>query len=235
MLIRADFHIHSSDDPLDNLPHSAEDIVRRAATCGIHCLAITNHLRFTWPPDAAALAQQLGVLLIPAIEVRIEHADVIILNADPHAETLRTFADLRSYRAPHRCVIAPHPFYPLTHSVHHALEQYHDLFDAVELSPFFLPWFDGFNARARRVAQRYGLPLVCNTDAHNLWQLGTSWTELDVAELSVTAVIDAIRAGRCRPVCRRVPLWRIAWFWLCGTVRWRLREARQWYQRVCQK
>lgn len=229
MIIRADFHIHSSDDPLDNLPHTVEQIVARAAACGLQCLAITNHLHFWWDAAVAEAARQRGVVLIPAIEVRIEHADVIILNADAHAEALCTYDDLRRYRTPERCVIAPHPFYPLTHSVHGALERYHELFDAVELSPFYLPWWDGFNARARRVAQRFGLPLVCNTDAHNLWQLGASWTELDVDELSVGGVIAALRAGRCRAVCRRTPLARIFWFWLRGWLRWHARELREWW------
>lgn len=235
MRLRADFHIHSCDDPLDNLPHTIEEIIDRAAACGLHCVAITNHLRFTWRPAAVDYARARRVLLIPAIEVRIENADVIILNADHEAEALRTYADLRCYRTPQRCVIAPHPYYPLTHSVHHALELHHDLFDAVEISPFFLPWFDGFNARARRVAARYGLPLVCNTDAHNLWQLGTSWTELEVEECSVAGVIAALRAGRCRPVCHRVPLWRIGWFWLGGWLRWRARELREWWERAHQR
>jgi len=224
MIIRADLHIHSCEDPLDNLPQTVEQIVARGAARGLQCLAITNHLRFTWDEVAAAAARERGVLLIPAIEARIEDADVIILNADAQAAALRTYDELRAYRTPARCVIAPHPFYPLTHSVHGALERHHDVFDAVEISPFYLPWWDGFNARARRVAARYGLPLVCNTDAHNLWQLGQSWTEIEVEELSVQHVIAALRAGRCRPVCRRMGLAHIFWFWLRGTLRWHMRE-----------
>lgn len=229
MIVRADCHIHSCDDPLDNLPQTVEQIVARAAARGLQCLAITNHHRFSWDAAAAAAALRRGILLVPAIEARIEHADVIILNADAQAESLHTYDDVRAYHTPERCVIAPHPFYPLTHSLHAALERHHDVFDAVEISPFFLPWWDGCNARARRVAQRFGLPLVCNTDAHNLWQLGQSWTEIDTDELTVRGVIAALRAGRCRPVCRRMPLGHIGWFWLRGSLRWHTRELRAWW------
>lgn len=227
MIIRADFHVHSCDDPLDNLPHTVEQIVARAAARGLSCLAITNHHHFWWDAARAEAARRRGVLLIPAIEARIEHADVIILNADTRAESVRTYDDLRRYRTPERCVIAPHPYYPFTHSVHGALERHHELFDAVEISPFYLPWWDGLNARARRVAQRHGLACVCNTDAHNLWQLGWSWTEVEVDEWSIGGVMAALRAGRCTPVCHRMPLTHIFWFWLRGSLRWHMRALRE--------
>ncbi len=232
MIIRADLHIHSCDDPFDNLSQTIAQIVDRAAARGLNCLAITNHTAFTWDEAAAADARARGVVLIPAIEARIQHADVIILNADARAEELRTFDDLRRYRMPHHCVIAPHPFYPFTHSLHGALVEHGDLFDAVEISPFYLPWCDRFNARARRAASRLGLPLVCNTDAHNLWQLGRSWTEIETPALTAEAVAHAIRAGHCRPVCRRLSPFHIGWFWLRGSIRWRLREFREWRART---
>ncbi len=231
MILRADLHIHSCQDPLDNLPQSIPDIVARAAIRGLHCLAITNHRTFTWDAAAAADALQRGVLLIPATEARIENADVLIYNADARAAAVRTFDELRRYRTPAHLIVAPHPFYPLTHSLHAALLQHGDLFDAIELSPFSLPGFDVYNNRARCAAAQLNLPLVCNTDAHNLWQLGGSWTEIDASALEVTAVLAAIRAGRVRPVCRRFSPPSIFWFCARGALRWRLRELREWRAR----
>jgi predicted metal-dependent phosphoesterase TrpH len=231
MIVRADLHIHSCQDPLDNLPQSIPEIVARAAARGLHCLAITNHRTFTWDADEAAAARRRGVLLIPAIEACIENADVLIYNADARAAAVRTFDDLRRYRTPGHVIVAPHPFYPLTHSLHDALLQHGDLFDAIELSPFILPGFDVYNDRARRAATQLELPLVCNTDAHNLWQLGGSWTEIDTPALDVPSVLAAIRAGRVTPVCRRFSPPKIVWFFLCGALRWRLRELREWRAR----
>jgi predicted metal-dependent phosphoesterase TrpH len=231
MIIRADLHVHSCHDPLDNLPQTLAQIVARAAARGLQCLAITNHCTHTWDATAAAEARARGVLLIPAIEARIENADVLILNAEAAAAELRTFDDLRRYRTPARVIIAPHPFYPLTHSLHDKLLQHGDLFDAIELSPFSLPGFDRYNARARAAAARLGLPLVCNTDAHNLWQLGGSWTEIEAEALEVPAVLAALRAGRVQPVCRRFSPAQIFFFFARGALRWRLREWREWRAR----
>jgi len=231
MIVRADLHIHSCQDPFDNLPHSIPDIVARAAARGLHCLAITNHCMFTWDAAAAAAALRRGILLIPATEARIAHADVLIYNADARAAALHSFDDLRRYRTPAHLVVAPHPFYPLTHSLHDALLQHGDLFDAIELSPFSLPGFDVYNDRARHAAAQLKLPLVCNTDAHNLWQLGGSWTEIDTPALDIPSVLAAIRAGRVRPVCRRFSPPKIFLFFVRGALRWRLRELREWRAR----
>jgi len=224
MIVRVDLHIHSGRDPRDNLSYSVAQVIDRAASVGLHCLAIADHGHFTWRASDAAYARARGLLLIPAIEARIQRRDVVILNAGADAERLSTFAELRAYRAPDRLIIAPHPFFPIKASLKELFDAHAELFDAVELSPCYLPLLDVHNNRARRAAARAGLPLICNTDAHNLWQLGGSYTEIEVPDLSITAVCAAIRAGRCRPVCRRLPVWRMAMFIGGGAVRYKLRE-----------
>ncbi len=202
MIIRADFHVHSGDDPYDHLSYSVFDAIHCAARRAVNCIAIADHGKCTWKQEYADFAGENNVLLIPAIEAQICKHDVIILNARKDAEEVKTFEDLRSYRALDNLCIAPHPFYPIKCALNELLEEHCDLFDAIEISSCYLSWHDMFNRRAREFAARHGLPLVCNSDAHGLWQIGNVWTEVEAEEFSVSAVLGAVRNGKTKPCCR---------------------------------
>src|SRR5438094_4403937 len=119
--IKLDLHIHTFDDPKDKLDYSAHELLARARRLGFSVLAITLHDAVFDRPEVFAAAQRLGILLIPAAEMRIEGADIILLNVTGEdVEGLRTFDDvrqLRSRRAETLFTIAPHPFYLLGGSI----------------------------------------------------------------------------------------------------------------------
>src|ERR1700751_6378422 len=79
-LIKLDLHIHTLDDPKDKLDYSAHELLARARRLGFAALAITLHDEVFDRPEVFAAAQRLGILLISAAEMRIEGADVILLN-----------------------------------------------------------------------------------------------------------------------------------------------------------
>ena len=41
--LKADFHIHTAEDPLDRVPYTAQELILKAADEGFEVLAITNH------------------------------------------------------------------------------------------------------------------------------------------------------------------------------------------------
>ncbi len=145
MIVRADFHIHSGDDPYDRLPYSVYQAIDRASERGLNCMAVSDHCRRSWRQDYADYAAGKSVLLLPSIEARICKRDVIILNAEADAERLRTLDDLRDYRSPDRLTIAPHPFYPIDYAMSEILEQNTELFDALEISSCYWRWFNSYN------------------------------------------------------------------------------------------
>ncbi|PYK71125.1 MAG: hypothetical protein DME42_11410 [Verrucomicrobia bacterium] len=114
-LIKLDLHIHTLDDPKDKLDYSAHELLARARRLGFSALAITLHDEVFDRPKVFADAQRLGILLIPAAEMRIQGADIILLNVMPQdVEGLRDFDDireLRKRRGETLFTIAPHPFY----------------------------------------------------------------------------------------------------------------------------
>src|SRR6266542_6481296 len=78
--IKIDLHIHTLDDPKDAVDYSAHQLLERARTLGFRALAITLHDAVFNRQEVFADAAAMGILLIPAAEVRLCGADVIILN-----------------------------------------------------------------------------------------------------------------------------------------------------------
>jgi predicted metal-dependent phosphoesterase TrpH len=200
--IKLDLHIHTLEDPKDKLDYSARELLARARRLGFNVLAITLHEAIFDPPEILQAAAKLGILLIPAAELRIEGADVILLNVGRQdLEGLNTFADLRRLRARRGAslfVIAPHPFYILGGSIGRRLIAEIDCFDAIEYCHFHKGIFNP-NRRAQAVAQKFGKALLATSDAHRLNAFGNHYTTAPrPTELTVEAVFAQVRAGRIR-------------------------------------
>src|ERR1700730_10068668 len=134
--IKVDLHIHTLDDPKDALDYSAHELLERALSLGFRVLAITLHDAVFDRAEVFTDAARMGILLIPAAEMRLEGADVIMLNVDAREiETIRNLDDLqelRRRRGPSLFTIAPHPFYILGGSIGAKLIKRIDCFDAIE-------------------------------------------------------------------------------------------------------
>src|SRR6266700_30970 len=159
--IKIDLHIHTLDDPKDAVDYSAHQLLERASLLGFRVLAITLHDAVFDREEVFADAAAMGILLIPAAEVRVCGADVIILNV-PGEEIaeLKNFDDLRRLRARRGnsiFTIAPHPFYIFGSSIGSRLLTEIDCFDAIEFCHFHKGLFNP-NRRAKRVESRFGKP-----------------------------------------------------------------------------
>ena len=97
-------------------------------------------------------------------------------------------------------IVAPHPYFPGTYSLNGYLLKHLKLFDALEYCHFYSPMIN-FNQRALEVCQSYGFPLVGNSDAHFLSQLGTTYS-LIYAEKNLESIFAAIRGNKVEVVTR---------------------------------
>ncbi len=197
--IKVDLHIHTLDDPKDAVDYSAHQLLERARALGFRVLAITLHDAVFDRQEVFADAAAMGILLIPAAELRLCGADVIVLNVTgEEIAELKNFDDLRQLRARRgRSVftIAPHPFYVFGSSIGSRLLAEIDCFDAIELCHFHKGLFNP-NRRARKVAARFGKPLIATSDAHRLHAFGRHYTSIPTPpELTVENVFNALRAG----------------------------------------
>src|SRR5436305_10589955 len=95
--IKVDLHIHTLDDPKDVIDYSAHQLLEKAKQLGFGALAITLHDAVFDRREVFEDAEKMGILLIPAAEIRLEGADVIVLNVTPReVAQLRNFSDLRA-------------------------------------------------------------------------------------------------------------------------------------------
>jgi hypothetical protein len=231
--IKIDLHIHTLDDPRDVIDYSAHQLLERARSLGFGVLAITLHEAVFDRPDVFADAAGMGILLISAAEVRLQGADVIILNVSAkEIAGLKDFDDLRQLREQRGLsifTIAPHPFYVFGGSIGPRLIREIDCFDAIELCHFHKGPLNP-NRRAARVARRFGKPLIATSDAHRLHAFGGHFTSMPrpkveagsqprtlsgleaastFAELTCENVFAALRSGPLRltsPPCSFVDL-----------------------------
>jgi predicted metal-dependent phosphoesterase TrpH len=224
MKVRTDFHIHAAGDPYDHVHHTVRDIIDTAEHKKINCIAITNHMAVTYNDADAAYAKEKGILLLPGSEIRIHNRDVLIINADEDAVSLNTLDDLRTYRAPHRLIIAPHPFYPITYALGNYLRENFDVFDAVEVSGCYHKWHNHYNNDAVTFAKNHNLPTLGNSDTHHLWQFGKCFSEIECENLTCESIFSAIREKKTTHYCSPLSLWRIVKFALVGTLYRRIRR-----------
>jgi len=194
-VLKVELHAHSSDDPVDAIPHTTDQLIDRAATLGYQALAVTLHDRQLDVRRFASFAAERGVTLIPGIERTIQGKHVLLLNFSRAAEDVRSFDDLAVLkRREAGIVIAPHPFFPGSTCLRGLLDRHADLFDAVEYNAMFTPTVN-FNHAAERWARDHGKPMTGNGDIHRLRQLGTTYSLVE-AEPHPDAICDAVRVGR---------------------------------------
>jgi hypothetical protein len=196
-VLKLELHSHTDEDPQDLIPHTAVQLVDRAASLGYHGLAITLHDTQLPLAGLTAYARERGITLIPGIERTIEGKHVLLLNFSRASESVRSFADLaRLKRREPGLVVAPHPFFPVGSCLRGSMDAHADLFDAVEYNGMFTRTVN-FNEEAERWARAHGKPLVGNGDVHRLAQLGTTFTWVEAAA-EPGAICEAIRAGHVR-------------------------------------
>lgn len=205
MKIKVDLHTHTSDDPKDYINFSSRELIDRAARLGFDGLAITNHGVVTFSQDLEEYARERGVCLIPGVELTLSGKHILLINPDPDdVSSLHKLEDLEKIKSARNLVIAPHPFFPGFKCLGRKLEIYLPLFDAIEYS-FFYNHLINRNKKALRLAGRSNKPLVGDSDCHNIWQIGTTYTLVE-AEKNIVSIVAAIKEGRTEVVTTPLPV-----------------------------
>ncbi len=202
--LKADFHIHTSEDPKDFIRYSATELIDMAHGLGYKVLSITNHEHCTWSPYLRDYARERGIVLIPGMEATIQGKHVLLLNFSFDKLSIGSIRDLSSITREEGLVIAPHPYYPSPVALGKHFTRNIRLFDAAEWSHFFCKKIN-FNRPMERVAVAAGLPIVGTSDAHQRRQFHTTYSLVE-AEPHVRSVIEAIKKGRVRVKTAPLPL-----------------------------
>jgi len=208
--LKIDFHTHTREDRKDIIPYTACELIKNAAEQGFDALAITNHDTLRLSPAFERVAAHNNLLLIPGVEITAEGCHIVIINPQFKPDLNGySLADLRRLRSDQSLVIAPHPFFHLFKSLQKNLFPLLPLIDAIEFTSYHNSLLN-LNRKAIRVAQEYRIPLVGNSDCHNLYQFGKTYTLVE-AEKNIPSIIRAVKEGRCEVVTRPISVWTMAW------------------------
>lgn len=208
MLVKADFHIHTSEDKEDSfIKYSAKEMIDEASRKGFNVISFTLHRKVFDIENLKDYAKKKGIVLIRGVEAKIEEKHVLIYNitADEHSK-LESFEDLRILKRKNKdiFVIAPHPFMfrsPITKNcIQEKYSQNKDLFDALEIQQFY-SFFMNSNRKTIKIAKMDGKPLIANSDSHFLRYFGRHYTFVDVnGHLNEKNLFKAIKEGKTRIV-----------------------------------
>jgi len=205
--LKADLHLHTKEDPEDIVKYSARELIDQGYQKGFEVLAITNHNQITYDNHLAEYAREREILLIPGAEATIDKKHVLLLNMDYSLRRIKTFDDLKLLKDGAGLIIAPHPFFPSFTSLNSKLKEHLDIFDAIEYSHCYLEKIN-FNKKAEVLAKKFSLPLIGTSDAHFLWQIGTTYSLIE-AEKDLESVITAIKEGKVEVVTEPLSLFKV--------------------------
>jgi predicted metal-dependent phosphoesterase TrpH len=213
-MLKADFHLHTHEDLYDSwlVKYSAKDLIRQAAKQKFQVLSITNHMNVFYNKEIRDYAKKKGILLIPGTEARIEGCDVLIINiTNRELVRIKKLDDLEKIKD--SClIIAPHPFSLIGCCLRNKLIKHMDSFHAIEFSHIYTRFlansFSSFitgNKKAFKVAKKYHKPFVGTSDAHKMYEFGTTYTLVNSTKKKED-VIQAIKHNKIKLVSNPLPV-----------------------------
>ncbi len=215
MKIKTNLHFHTADDPADPIYYSTKEGIDKAVSLGFGALAITCHQKFAWTKEYFEYAKSKGLVFIPGIEIYVGETmaesrhHVLVLNATPEVESVRTFEALALYKKEHpeAFVVAAHPYFYGNICLKELLEKYISLFDGVELSWFYSRWFNR-NIKGKATAEKHKLPFIATSDTHYFDFLDTNYCTVEAEEATAESILVAIRAGKFENTTSPRNFWR---------------------------
>jgi len=206
-LLKADFHIHTKEDPQDYIRYDAFELIDMAHHLGYKVLSITNHDKCTYNEYLKDYARERGIILLPGMEATIEKKHVLLINLPFNKLSISSLKDLYDVPNEKGLIIAPHPFFPSPVALGKKFIKYIKAFDAAEWSHFYSKKVN-FNLKMERIAKEGNLPIVGTSDAHQRIQFHTTYTLID-SEFHIEAVIEAVKKGRVKVISKPLPLTRL--------------------------
>lgn len=199
-MLKADLHVHSGAS--HDARGSVKEILERAREVGLDVVAVTDHDSIQRSLEAVERAPQHGLLAVPGVEVSTRDGHLLALGVGelprPDRPLRETVERVRSLGG---VAVVPHPFQRTRHGAGAVTDC-----DAVETYNSRL-LMGIANRRARKFAERRGLPGLAGSDAHTVRMVGRAYTLVDAAmDAGVDEVLEAIRVGGVEPAGRRTPV-----------------------------
>ena len=207
--LKVDLHLHTADDLAEIVAGRKnlippKELIDMAAAEKYDAIAITHHCVPYNNKELVDYAHQKGILLIPGVETSIHKKHVLLINFSARKHIL-SYHDLAKYKADDVLVIAPHPFYLVSECLGKDFIRHIDCFDAVEYCHYYYKFLNP-NKKALRVARKFHLPVVGNSDAHKKFQFGKTFSYVYAEEKTIPSIVQAIKQGKVEYVSQPISL-----------------------------
>jgi len=194
--MRIDLHVHTSERSGCAIAGSEEQL-RAAELGGLDAIAVTDHGRLVPVAERRRWRERHPFLhVLPGIEITLEEDVLVIGLDDPQLERWDwTWPALHDHvRARGGLLIVAHPL-RYAEEIRLDLDSFPP--DALEAWSTNIP--PRKVAAIRAEADRLGLPVVANSDAHAPTPLGRFCSRLDEPAVTDAEILAAIREGRFTP------------------------------------
>jgi hypothetical protein len=199
VILKAQLHTHTKQDPLEKISYSEFELIDKAAYLGYQILSITCNGVVIFNEQIAAYAKEKNILLIPGIEKTISKQQIIILNANLQSQDLKNFDDLREYKKqnPKTLIILSKPSHWQTNKDKLELIQNFDLIDSIE---------DQFSCNEKiqnaytQIATEKNLPTIAASNTKILKYLDQAYTLINSQKLDIESIFQAIKSNKIQKV-----------------------------------
>ncbi len=216
-MLKVEFHAHTNYLQPNEGKMSPKELIDTMKSMGYDALTITEHYdrKQKWDvyrknplrtyEDFKDYAKEKGILLIPGVEVQFDEGEVLLINFRDDIKKYKTLEDLK--KLPKSTMIAaPHPYFILEKKcIGCVLDQYKDLFDAIEHSYFYTKHIN-FNKKAIEFAKKNKIPLIGTSDVHRKVQLNRNYTLVD-SEKNIESIIKAVRQNKIEMVTKPLSMY----------------------------
>jgi predicted metal-dependent phosphoesterase TrpH len=194
LVLKADLHIHTNEDPKDSkeIEYNSSQLIDYLDKKDFDVFSITLHegvLNDDRITQVRKYAKDKGMIYIPGIEQEVDGKHLVILNMNSkEVVTIKNYDSLKRILKNHVniinpvLVIAPHPYYPFGKAAGKKVDEWSKYIDCIEYNSFYLRYLN-FNWRAERKAKELRKPLIGNTDAHTLENIGYTYTEIIIPKI----------------------------------------------------
>lgn len=198
--MKIDLHVHTRErSPCGR--SAEEEMIQAAIALGLDAVALTDHDRLA-PPERLAMlnAKYAPFRVFGGIEVSLgrDHALVLGIQDRFLEETEWTYQTLHEFVemwGGFLAVAHPFRFYRLMSEQITARPPH-----AMEVCSHNTP--PRAESRIRRLAERWEIPLLANSDAHQVAELGAYYNELARTPADDAELVEMLRAGEFRTVSR---------------------------------
>lgn len=189
---RVDLHVHSAHSPDSRL--RLLDLVDRLPYAGLSGVAITDHNSVESHQSLPELRRKFpAYVFVPGVEVSTLEGHLLIYGVDELPPIRRPLAETLDWARSHNGVtVLAHPL-RWAHGVGRRIaeEAPVDGLEAMNGHNGAVP-----NARAELIGARRRVALTGGSDAHELRGVGRTFTRILGGDVSVDAVLQAIRRGK---------------------------------------